>query len=235
MDKLKKHYINILTLFIAFSFVILSLGYSAFSGKVGAQESPGKNPPKRKTLRQIAQERDIDISTQRESEVEYSLEELTRSEAIIQGRIINTETTLSDDSISTTYTIETQRVVKPFTSAVPLDIYQLMNKAVPEPINNEFKITRPGGSMVVNGHRINGIRASEHQLNQNESYMFFLTWSGDLATYVLVGGISGIVLVQDDLQIIPLATSKDVKQSNEAFLKKNRSFGDFLESLKKKN
>jgi hypothetical protein len=235
MNKLKKHYTNILTLFIAFPFVILSLGYSEINRKVSAQESHEKNPPKRKTLRQIAQERDIDVSTGREREAEYSLEELSTSEAIIQGRIINTETTLTDDFIYTTYTIETQRVVKPFTSGVPLDCYQLANKAVPEPINSEFKITRPGGSMVVNGHRINATRADEHQLNQNESYIFFLSWSGDFKTYTLVGGISSVVLVHDDLRIIPLATSKDVKQSNEAFLKKNRSFGDFLESLKKIN
>lgn len=231
MSKIKNRNISVLSLFILFSFVILSIGYSS-EYKSEAQESSDKNQ-KKKSLRELAQERDVEIVSLRESEAEYNLETLARSEGIVQGRIIKAETTLTDNLLYTTYTIETQRIIKPFTSAAPLEAYQLLDKTPPEPIGAVFKITRPGGSLLVNGHRIIEKAAGQDELVENKNYIFFLSWSGDYKTYTLNGGISGAVLVQDDLQVKPLATRDDVRKSNNNFFKKGRNIGDFLQSLKK--
>lgn len=232
MSKTKSRNFAVLSLLALFSFVILSIGYSSIN-KSKAQELNNKN--QEKSLRELAQERDVEIkANHRENEAEYDLETLAKSEGIVQGRIIKAETTLDDNLLYTTYTIETQIIIKPFVSAMPLEGYQFLGKPFPEPIGGTFKITRPGGSLQIDGHRITEKVQGQNKLIEDKNYIFFLSWSGDYQTYTLNGGISGAVLVQDDLQVIPLATREDVKKSNDILLKKVRNFGDFLEFLKKK-
>ena len=218
MSKIKSRYVSILSTIILFSLVILSIGYSSIN-KIKAQELNDQNQ-KRKSLRELAKDRDVEITSLRENEAEYDLKTLAKSEAIVQGRIVKEETILDTDTLYTTYTVETYRIIKPFTSAVPLEAYQLLGKVPPEPIGSTFKITRPGGSVIVDGHRISEKIPGQNELVENKNYIFFLSWSGDYETYVLAGGISGVVLVQDDLQVKPLAKSDKVKQSNDNFLRK---------------
>lgn len=41
--------------------------------------------------------------------------------------------------------------------------------------------------------------------------MFFLFWSPAYKAYVLAHGISGVVMVNDDLSLKPLASSKEIQ------------------------
>lgn len=142
------------------------------------------------------------------------------------------ETTLDGNSLYTTYTIETQRIIKQFTSNVPLEAYYLINRPLPELIGGEFNIIRHGGLLFVNGHRVREKVPGYGDLVENQNYIFFLTWSSAYKAYRLAGGVSGVVLIQDDLQIKPLATDEKVKQSNEKFLEGSKNLEDFLQNLK---
>src|SRR5215212_7218408 len=78
---------------------------------------------KRKTLRELARERDVERVSLSESEGEYDdLRHLARaSEAIVVGRVSAAEADFSsDDYITTTYTIEVERITKDTKLNAPL-------------------------------------------------------------------------------------------------------------------
>ncbi len=231
MKYLSGRRIIIVSLLAASLFILLGLVLST-TFKSTAQEPVSQE--KRKSLREIAQDRDVELVAERHSEIEYSLETLVNSEAIIQGKIIGIETTLETDSLYTTYTIETQRAIKPFVSGLPLEAYQILNKPAPAPIKSTFKISRVGGALLVDGHRISERVAGLDELKRGDSYIFFISWSGDYQTYMLAGGISGVLRVNRDGTLVSLATDKDVREVNDSILEKNRSVENFVELQKKK-
>jgi len=228
--KIDRQFVRVLSSFALFGFVTMVMNFS-LPDKGYAQE-PNKTDQKRKSLFELAKEQDVEIIAHHHSEGEHSIETLAKSEAIVQGRIIKTTTILEGDSLYTTYTIETQRIIKPFVSGVPIEAYQILEKTPPEPIGAIFQLSRPGGSMTINGHQINEKVAGFDELTQGKNFIFFLCWSGDYKTYMLSGGISGVILVDDDLKILPLAKTDRVKKSNENLLGRAGTFEAFLETLK---
>lgn len=64
---------------------------------------------------------------------------------------------------------------------------------------------------MVNGHRAAVKVKGYENLELGRDYIFFLFWSPDYKAYVLAGGISGAVLVNDDMSLKALASSKEVQ------------------------
>lgn len=82
-----------------------------------------------KTLREIAQERSIEIA-ERQTEVEHEMRLdslIFNAEAIVIGKIDKRVTTFDGDHfLRNDYTVQVERVVKEFESAVPLETYSFL-------------------------------------------------------------------------------------------------------------
>jgi hypothetical protein len=74
-----------------------------------------------------------------------------------------------------------------------------------------LKIARNGGVVLVNGHRASVRVKGFENLNPGKQYVFFLYWSRNYNAYILAGGISGAVLVNDDLTLKALGSGKDLQ------------------------
>jgi hypothetical protein len=183
----------------------------------GSVESPGANQTKRKKLKEIAAERDVEVPGGVHSQAEYStLEELTKNAvAIVYGRVIESKSFFDEsghpvehgERITTEYTIDVYRVLKDVKLNAPLQPGQ----PAPAPLSTPLKIARDGGIVHVNGHRAEVKYKGYESLNQGNQYLFFLFWSPDYQAYTLAGGISGVVAVNQDSSLSPLASSEDIK------------------------
>jgi hypothetical protein len=194
--------------FITLTIILMALSALVGSASVAQRESQQPSEVKKskpKKLREIAQERDVEISIHSETEAEYAdLKTLGRdAKAIVLGRITNVKSsfTESGELITTTYTIEVQRVLKDVTQNARL----LPDKAVAAPLTTPLKLTRIGGVVKVNGHRAVVKAKGFDALNVGKQYLFFLWWSPNQNAYTLAGGISGAVLVNDSLKVKPLS------------------------------
>ena len=173
---------------------------------------------KRKTLRDIARERDVERVSHSESEAEYDdMRQLARdAEAIVVGRVSAAETAFSgDDSIVTTYTVEVERIIKDTQLNAPLKADQPQ----PAPLSTPLKLVRAGGEVRVNGHRASH-RFEGEALAAGNEYVLFLWWSPSGNAYYLAGGSSGSVLVRNG-RVEPLGKHVKLKFAGrdlEAFL-----------------
>lgn len=160
---------------------------------------------KRKTLRDIARERDVERVSQSETEGEYDdLRNLARaSEAIVVGRVTSAEAAFGDggDHIVTTYSIEVERVIKDTQLNAPL----LPDQQPPAALATPLKLVRSGGEVKVNGHRASH-RFEGKTLAAGDEYVLFLWWSRNFNAYYLAGGSSGAFRVGADGRVSPLGT-----------------------------
>ena len=141
--------IRLVTVLASFGIAfLLAIGTNASANMQG---SPGTQ--KRKTLRDLAQERDIEVDVPvLESSVEYrNLGLLARhAEAIVVARLMDEQSTFDgDDYITTTYTLDVQRVIKDTKLNGPLGL----GDEPPAPLLTPVRLARAGGVVVVNGHR----------------------------------------------------------------------------------
>ena len=178
------------------------------------------NKVRRKTLREIAQERDVEAEiSNTEADSEYAdLRLLAKNaEAIVIGRILDEESAFDgDDNISTNYAVHVQRVLKDKTPELIPMLRQLGKQDSPAPLATPLKIVRPGGVVNVNGHRASvKVQGTNESLVVGKNYIFFLWWSYAHKAYYLAGGISGVVLVEDDFRVKPFASAKKIKQRYE--------------------
>ena len=166
--------------------------------------------PKRKTLREIGQERDIEVSVPNlEFNNEYSnLSSLAKDSTVtVLGQITKEESSFDgDDHIITTYAVDVQRVLKDTTSSVPLG----PKDAPPLPITPSLKFVRPGGVMNVNGHHVSQKLNGSELLKEGKQYVLFLRWSPAFKSYHIMGGSSGAFLVKGE-RIAPLGSAKEFK------------------------
>ncbi len=181
-------------------------------------KSPSAKESKIKTFRDIAVERDVEVEEGIESSREYSsFEELRTADAraIVYGRIIDAKSFFDEsghpvehgDYITTEYTVEVLRVLRDRNQESEPE----PGRAAPAPLTTPLKIARNGGVVYVNGHRASIKAKGFESLNPGKSYVFFLSWSPPHKAYFLVGGASGIVMVNDDLSLTSLASSKDIR------------------------
>jgi hypothetical protein len=183
----------------------------------GAAEPASVTGAPQKKLRDIARERDIEVEGGIHPAYEHqTFEELARgAQAIVYGRMVDSKSFFDEsgqpiehgENITTEYTVEVYRVLKDRT----LDAAREPGRAAPAPLATPLKLARDGGVVHVNGHRAAVKYKGYESLSPGKQYVFFLQWSPDYKAYLLSGGISGVVLVNDDLSLKPLASSKEIQ------------------------
>ncbi len=188
-----------------------------------------------KSLREEAQVRNVEIPERdSESEREQNLDSLVFAQTIIVGKIDVRNTRFDGKHhLRTDYTVSVQSIVKDFKSVIPIEIYPLLPKDYfppPSALSETITIARYGGSMNVNGNRIIQKVPGYNQLNEGDTYIFFLSWEPNYNAFMLHGGISGAILIGANSQIIPLTTKGEFRSE---YLKTNQFFNGFLEDLKK--
>jgi len=176
----------------------------------GASQTKDVSRSQQKTLRDLAKERDVELSTSDEFETELTdlRSSAQSSSTIVVGRIAEAKTsfTESGEFIVTNYLVQIQRVLKD----MPSSDATLLGKAPAPPLTDTLTITRLGGDVRVNGNRAS-IKVKGHEsLKAGGAYVFFLNWSSDHKSYILTGGISGVVLVKDNLRVEPLASAETI-------------------------
>jgi hypothetical protein len=199
-------------------FSVIAVGWAVSQGSqqgTATLANAGQTRPKK--LREIAMERDIEVEGVSESHGEYATFESLRKEAraIVYGRIL-TATSFFDESgapiergenITTEYTVDVLRVLKDAT----LDVIPSPDRPVAVPLRTPLKIARNGGVVSLNGHRASVKVKGFEDLNPGKQYVFFLYWSRSYNAYILAGGISGAVMVNDDLTLKPLGSAKEIQ------------------------
>lgn len=172
---------------------------------------------KQKKLIDRAIEQDVEVEGRSEAHTEYtSFDELVKDAvAIVHGRIIDSDSFFDPSGdpieygevITTEYSIEVRRVIRDRTLNSP----SAKANPRPSPLTTPLKIARNGGMVLVNRHRASVKVKGYENLEPGREYVFFLFWSPDYKAYVLAGGISGVVLVNDDMSLRALASSKEIE------------------------
>jgi hypothetical protein len=194
----------------------LTLTFSFISQQEAAQQTEFSQT-KDKKLRDRAFEQDVEVEGVRESHAEYSsFDELrTDAQAIVYGRNVDSNSFFDrsghpieyGEIITTEYTIEVHQVLRNRTqTSLPST-----GKPEPAPLTTPLKISRNGGVVAVNGHRASVKVKGYENLQTGRTYVFFLFWSPDYNAYLLAGGISGAIMVNDDMSLKALASSKEIQ------------------------
>jgi hypothetical protein len=193
---------------------VLGLMMIATRRHVSAQ-SQDTRQTKQKNLKEIAEERDVEVEGFDGFHlVKPTLEDLREASAIVYGRIIDNKSFFDEsspdeygESITTEYTVDVLRIFKDMI----LRATPAQGKAMAQPLSTPLKIARNGGEVEVNGHRAS-IRVKGYEsLKPGKEYIFFLVWSPDYKAYSLAYGISGAVMVNDDSSLNPLSQSKEIQ------------------------
>lgn len=204
---MKKRLLRPVTL-IALTAAALSLtAWAIASAPRQSPQAAQTGETKRKTLRDIARERDVEIqATEGELDGEYDdLHRLAKhAEAIVVARVTDAQSSFGDggDYIHTTYNLDVLRVVKDTQLNAPL----MAGQEPPAPLMTPLKLVRPGGTVMVNGHRATQALQGGDRLKPGNDFLLFLWWSPNFKTYLLAGGISGAFLVNADQSLSPLGT-----------------------------
>jgi hypothetical protein len=210
--------LTLLTL-LAAAFSVTAWAVSVVQEQVGSQQPQDRSSTKRKTLREIAQEQDIEFDM-REGHFDKEYSDLRwlakHSDAIVLGRILEEETYFSgDNDITTKYKVDVHRIIKDGTSAAAL-LSQSLGRDVPVPLTTPLRFTRFGGTVHVNGHRASLRVKGSELLTSGKTYILFLQWTG--RNYHIAGGISGAVLVEDNHRVKPLGSEKGMLEFNDTHL-----------------
>ena len=200
--------------------LVIAAGLALSSGKgpssgIGPRwkNSPNSGQRKPKKLKEIALERDVEVQGSSRCDLsEVSLSDLTSSKAIVYGRITESKSFFEDSGapiergeyVTTEYLIEVLETLKDRT----LETLPASDKTPPSPLTTPVKIARNGGTVYVNGHRASVKVKGYEELIPERKYVFFLNWSADYRAYVLTACIFGAVMVNDDLSLKPLGSSK---------------------------
>ncbi|MDQ3473247.1 MAG: hypothetical protein M3447_05870 [Acidobacteriota bacterium] len=209
------HLVTVLALCsIAFSLAV----WATASERQQVSESKQTDGTKRKTFRDLARERDIEVDApQWESTVEYrDLGLLARhAEAIVVGRLTDEQSTFSgDDYIITTHSLAVQRVIK----ATKLNGPLAPGDEPPAPLLTPMRFVRPGGAVVVNGHLASQKWKGSEPLETGSDVLLLLWWSPDFKAYTLAGGLSGALLIDQDLRVKPLSSNREMLRYTGASL-----------------
>lgn len=200
--------------------IVFGLAFAAIAVGVGSQreaaKSPVANQQRPKKLREIAMERDVEIPG-RAAHAEYAdFEALAKdAEAVVYGRIIEAKSYFDESGhpiehgtiITTEYAVEVLRILKDKTREIVLP----PNRPGPALLTTPLKIARNGGVVYVNGHRASVKVKGFDEVKPGKQYVFFLFWSSAYNAYYPAGGNSGVVVVNDDLNLHSLASSEEMQ------------------------
>lgn len=215
MRKRNSHTLKVLPIVaVALSAVFLSASPQP-RGAAQSRPADAKRETQKK-LRERAADRDVEVPGASESHSEFtSLDEMAKEAgAIVYGQIIDERSFFDEaspaeygENITTEYTVQVGRVLKDLKRAAQVAPGQL----APAPLTTPLTLARNGGAVNVNGHRASVKVAGYEALRPGREYVFFLFWSPDYRAYILAGGPSGAVLVNEDRSLKPLAASADIR------------------------
>lgn len=195
---------------IAFSLAVWATASERQQGSPVSQTDRAK----RKTLRDIARDRDVEIEVpDLENSVEYGDFGLLAShaEAIVVGRLIEEQSAFDgDDHIVTTYSLNVYRVIKDIKLNAPLSV----GDEPPAPLLTPMRFVRPGGTVLVNGHRASRKLKGSEPLKTGNDVLLFLWWSPAYKAYTLAGGLSGALLIDQDLRLKSLSSKRGMLKYN---------------------
>lgn len=148
-----------------------------------------------KTLRERAQERDIEVISECGVSEYSDLPSMARgAHTIVLGRILDAEASFEkdDNHINTTYSVDVQQVLK-----------------ANAPLTLPLKFICFGGVVNVNGHRVTVKKVEGLELLRvDKDYALFLEWIPRHQTYLLTGGMSGAFLINNGSRVTSLASSE---------------------------
>lgn len=182
--------------------------------RVNTADGLAQDPP-RKTLRDVARERDVEqihgvtVISEGDTESEDIEQIAKHANTIVLGKIVESKSDFdkSGDRIETIHLVEVSRVLKADT-----------------PVTSPLRLFRQGGTVYVNGHTASVTVKGNEQFIVGQKYLFFLTWLPRYQVHVLTGGLTSAFLVGDNFKIRSLSTS----ESNSIKLKYD---GADLESI----
>ena len=186
---------RILTIMTLASITLITAG---LLGGVQSQQEQSKDAGvpadmlQRKTLREIAQERDVEFESFPEIAEFNELPLLTRiSKVIVIGKLIDSESsfTKSGHDIVTIFSVDVHRVLKSDTS-----------------IEFPLKFVTYGGTVYSNGHKATLKVKGFEALKTGEVYILFFALSSNSKDYVLEGGMSSVFRVKDNSRVYSLAS-----------------------------
>jgi hypothetical protein len=205
------------------TFLVAALSVTVWTFSLVSQQAPKAENTKaentsRKTLREIARDRDVEVDVpDGERNVEYaSLSSLAdHAEAIVIGQIVEEASSFDgDDDIFTTYQVDIKQILKHTKLKAPL----ATGEQQPMPLTTPLKIARPGGLIYVNGHKASKKLRGSDSLKVGKDYVFFLWWSPAYKAYTLTGGISGVFSIEKDLTVKSLGSKSGVTAYNGSTL-----------------
>ena len=203
-----------LRVLLAFTLCAAAFAVSPWpSSPLGGAQEPGAERPARKSLRELARERDVVVLSHSEVENEYhDVRNLAKAaNAIVLGRLTGGGASFDgDDSIVTTYQVDVQRVLKDAQEGAP-EVRLLPGYKPPAPLQPTIKLVRSGGTVRVNGHTASLKADGAKPLPVNADYILFLWWSPSFNAYYLAGGNSGAVLVDADRRVKPLGAAMSAR------------------------
>jgi hypothetical protein len=174
-------------------------------------QAPQTGETKRKTLRDIAHERDVEVQ-ETEGELDGEYDDLRRlakhAEAIVVARVTDAQSSFTDgsDFIFTTYQLDVRRVVKDMRLSAPL----MSDQPQPASLSTPLKLVRLGGTVQVNGYRATQAMKGGDHFKPGKDLLLFLWWSPNFNAYYLAGGVSGAFLVGADERLSPLGTKAEM-------------------------
>lgn len=175
---------------------------------------------KSKTLRETAAERDVETdASERHSLAEFKgdLSALAKgAHAIVIGRITGESASFTGDNfIDTYFTVEVRRVLKETdlrAAGVPLrDFMKEEEIGTPPPLATPLTVVRGGGVVHVAGHRASVNIKGRDLVATGKDYVLFLQWDTNYKAFHIIGGVSGAVLVENDI-VRPLASEGKIKR-----------------------
>jgi hypothetical protein len=198
--------------------------YPRFASAYRNSPQPGGNaqpqndrPYVRKSMRQVAAERDIELPVPNDATVEFStLNGLKENAvAVVYGRIVKEEAAFNEsgDLITTNYTLNVKRVIRDDR----LKYASMTGETDVLPLATPLRFYRAGGEVIVNGHRASQKLEGSELLSQGKDYILFLSWNPYEKSYYL-SGVSGAFLVDERNLLKPLGNRAGIRKYEGADL-----------------
>ena len=199
--------------FLTLAGIILSLtAWAIASSRHQNSAATQADSPRRKSLHEIAQARDVEIDVpELENMIEYEdIRILAKhAQAIVIAQLTDEESAFDGgDHILTSYRLNVQSVLKPTELNAPLGV----GDESPAPLVTPVKLVRPGGVVMVGGHRANSKLKGSEPLKPGGRFLLFLWWSPSYKAYTLAGGVSGAFLIGPDQHLKPLGSKAGIRK-----------------------
>ena len=208
---MKKKMLRALTISTVLAVLLVTtvLSVSLVQESGGSAAKAKKGGPQ--SLRATAQQRDVEVLlTDTELNAEHpSIASLNKNAAaVIVGKVTSEQAFFEgEEEIYTAYTVDVKEVLR--------DASEWPYRATytpPAPLVSPLKVFRAGGEVSVNGHRAAVRLAGAELLKANKDYVMFLHWNSLSKRYRILGGMSGVFLIQGNNRLKPLGVNEQLQK-----------------------